>query len=309
MSDQPPVPPTQPTPPSPPPGGATWQGVQPVVERPDEPPTTAMAPTPPPPPVPPVPGPPVGPGPASGSGGGGNGKTIAIVLVIVAILGVGGFLLLSGGDDDGDDDVATQQDDEDDEDEDEDEETTTTEAEEEETTTTTVEPEETTTSAAADTTVPVEGGELTFTGITDDTGRLVVEVPDTWTQVDGTSLGDGAPNVQASTDLAGFRQLTASGLSFTLLNQQNADPDATLDFLTSSHVDGCEEQPRQDYTDGVFTGRLQQLDNCGGQGVTLITIVASNAAGQSVEVSTVIVPPDPLEEIERHIIETFNVNA
>ena len=298
MTDQPPVPPTQPTPPAPPPGSATWQGVQPVVERPTE----AIPPVPPPgpPPAPPL------PGGGGGSGGGGNGKVIAIVLVVVAILGIGGFLLLSGGDDDDGEDVAAERDNDDDEDEDDDEETTTTEADEEETTTTTEADDVTTTSAVDDTEAP-DGGELTFAQITDDSGQLVVEVPDTWTDVDGSSLGDGAPNVQASPDLAAFRQLGASGISFTLLNQQNADPDTTLDFLLAGQVDGCEEQPRQDYTDGVFTGRLQQLDNCGGQGVTLITIVASNAAGQSVEVSTVIVPPDPVDEIEQHIIETFNV--
>ena len=302
MTDQPPVPPTQPTPPvppAPPPGGATWQGVQPVVERPED----AL-----PPPVPPgpPPAPPVG-GPAAG-GGGGNGKVIAIVLVVLAILGVGGFLLLSGGDDDDGEDVAFER--ERDEDEDADEETTTTtEAEPEETTTTSEaeeEPAETTTSTAVG---GEETGTITFAGISDDSGQLVVEVPDTWTEVDGSPLGDGAPNVQASTDLEAFRQLAASGISFTLLNQQNADPDTTLDFLMAGQVESCEEQPRQDYSDGVFTGRLQELTNCGGQGVTLITIVASNAAGQSVEVSTVIVPPDPVEEIEQRVIETFNLDT
>ena len=304
MTDQPPVPPTQPTPPvpptppAPPPGSATWQGVQPVVARPED----QLPPVPPgPPPAPPVGGPP-------GGGGGGNGKVIAVVLVVLAILGIGAFLLLSGGDDDDGEDVAIERerDEDEDEDDEENEETTTTEAEETTTSQAEEEPEETTTSAAGG---EEPAGTITFAGITDNSGQLVVEVPDTWTQVDGSPLGDGAPNVQASTDLAAFRQLAASGISFTLLNQQNADPDTTLDFLTAGQVGSCEEQPRQDYDDTVFTGRLQELRNCGGQGVTLITIVASNAAGQSVEVSTVIVPPDPVEEIEQHIIETFNLNT
>jgi hypothetical protein len=269
--------------------------VQPVVERPTE----AVPPPPPgtPPPAPPTPGP-------AGGGGGGNGKVVAIVVAVLAILGVGAFLLLSGGDDD-DDDVATEQEEDGDE-EDEEETTTTTEAEEETTTSTAAED---TTTTATDDTVAEDPGALAFTPITDESGVLTVEVPDTWTDVDGRPLGDGAPNVQASTDLTAFRQLQASGLSFTLLNQQNADPDTTLDFLTSGQVGGCEVQPRIDYSDGVFTGRLQELSNCGGQGITLIVIVASNAAGQSVEVSTIIVPPDPLQEIEEHIIQTFNLTA
>jgi len=282
MSDQPPVPPTQPVPPA---GGATWQGVQPVVERPTEV-------VPPVPPATPPPAPPVG-----GSGGGNRGIVIAIVVAVLAILGVGGFLLLGGDDDEGED-VTFERDDEDDE------ETTTTA---EGTTTSVTEVDDTTTSTPETGTTVADGGELAFTRITDDSGQLVVEVPDTWVQVDGTPLGDGAPNVQASTDLAAFRQLGASGISFTLLTQQNADPDTTLDFLTSDHVDSCEVREREDYTDGVFTGRLQELSNCGGQGITLVVIVASNEAGQSVEVSTVIVPPDPLDEIEQRIIDTFNI--
>ncbi len=293
MTDQPP--PTQPVPPT---GGASWQGVQPVVERPTE----ALPPTPPPPPPPAPPG--GGPVPGGGAGGGGTnrGVIVAIVLVALAILGVGGFLLLSGDDDDEDRVAVDRRDD--------DEETTTT-TEDEETTTTSAPDDGTTTSSAPPdttaTTVAPPAGELTFVEVTDDTGQLVVEVPDTWTVVDGTPLSETSPNVQASTDLAAFRQLDASGVSFTLLEQQNADPDTTLDFLTSSHVDNCDVQERQDYDDGVFTGRLQELSDCNGEGVSLVVIVATNEEGQSVEVSTIIVPPDPLDEIEQRIIETFNI--
>lgn len=290
MSDQPPVPPTEPVPPVPPEGGgATWQGVQPVVERPTE-----VVPPVPPEPPPPAP-------PAGGRGGGPNrGLVIAIVIAALAVLGVGGFLLLGGDDDDddvragfersqGDDDRTTTTADEGD---DEVDDITTTEADD-----------------GATTTAASEPGELAFFPISDDSGRLTVEVPDTWAEVDGTPLGDGAPNVQASTDLGAFRQLRASGISYTLLNQQNADPDATLDFLTSAHVDNCDVREREDYDDGVFTGRLQQLSDCGGAGVELVVIVASNAAGQSVEVSTAIVPPDPVNDIVSRIIETFNVTS
>jgi hypothetical protein len=286
------VPPTEPAAPG------TWQGPQPVIDRPTE----AV------PPVPPGTPPPAPPAGGAGGGGGGGGKVALIVILVLAILGVGGFLLLSG---DGDDDEVSA-----------DDTTTTTEADDEDTTTTT-EAEETTTTAAEDTTTttaaedttttattpPADGGDLTFTQITDDTGQLVVEVPDTWVEVDGSPLSETSPNVQASPDLAGFRQRSASGISFTLLDQQNADPDSTLDFLTSGHTASCQVLERQDYSDGVFTGRLQELADCDGQGIELIVIVASNDAGQSVEVSTVIVPPDDVNAIEQHIIETFNLTS
>jgi hypothetical protein len=304
MSDQPPVPPTEPTPPvgPPPAGGANWQGVQPVVERPTE----AMSPVPPPEPPPaPPPAPPQGPtgqpGPPAGGGGSNKGLVTAIVVVLVAILGVGGFLLLGG--DDGDDDARTpiERDDDDREDDGDDEETTTTAAPDE-TTTTTEAPEETTT------TVPPDGGAPTgFTQVSDDTGRLVVQVPDTWTDVDGRPLSENELNVQASPDLEAFRSFQASGVSFSLLGQQNADPDVTLDFLMSGQTDRCELGPRTDYSDGVFTGRQQNLLNCDGAGITLLIIVASNAAGDSVEVSTIIVPPDEVGPIHGQIVASFNV--
>jgi hypothetical protein len=299
MSDQPPVPPTEPTPPvgPPPAGGANWQGVEPVVERPTE----EMPPVPPPEPPPAPPQGPAGqPGPPAGGGGSNKGLVTAIVVVLVAILGVGGFLLLGG--DDGDDDARTpiERDDRDDEDDEDPDETTTTEAPEE--TTTSAAPEETTT------TVPPDGGApIGFTQVSDDTGRLVVQVPDTWTDVDGRPLSENELNVQASPDLQAFRSFQASGVSFSLLGQQNADPDVTLDFLMSGQTDRCELGPRTDYSDGVFTGRQQNLLNCDGAGITLLIIVASNAAGDSVEVSTIIVPPDEVGPIHGQIVASFNV--
>jgi len=295
MTDQPPVPPTPPTEPTPTTGGgANWQGVEPVVERPTE----AMPPVAPPGPPP---APPTQPPPPPG-GGANKGLVAAIVVVVLAILGVGGFLLLGGDDDgDGDDDRAPVER-ADDEGDDEDA-TTTTEAGEE--TTTTTEPDEDT---ATTTTVPPDGGSPAgFVEVTDDTGTLVVSVPDTWTDVDGRPQSSGDLNVQASTDVEAFRNLEASGVSFSLLSEANADPDTTLDFLTAGQVDSCDAQPREDYDDGVFRGRQQTLTDCGPDAFTLIVIVAGNEAGQSVEVSTLVMPPDPVEEIHAEIVRSFNV--
>lgn len=297
MSDWPPAAPTQTTPPA----------------RPGEPwPPAAAPPTEPVPPVPPEqpPWPPSNGGGGGGGGGGdgggagggapggggwGTGAIVAIVVLALAILGVGGYLLLS----DDEDDVAVEQDE------------TTTTSQPEETTTSTESPTTTssTSTSTTSTTTTAPADELVFTPVTDDTGQLVVEVPQEWSDVDGRSLDDGAPNVQASTDLDEFRQLAASGISYTLLNEADVDPDETLDFLISSHVDDCDVEERQPYDDTVFVGRLQVLSDCGGQGITLVAIVATNPQGQSVEVSTVVVPPDPADPIVNRIIETFNVRS
>jgi hypothetical protein len=287
-------------------GASSWQGVEPVLERPTE----VVPPVPPgpagPPPVGPPPGaPPVGGPPAAPSEGKGKGALVAAIIVVLALLGGGAFFLL-GGDDDGDEDVAAQ------EDEDEDEETTTTEEEDEETTTTEAADDTTTTEPDVDdtTTTPevVDPG-LTFAQAQDDTGRLVVEVPDFW-QVNGAPLGDGTPNIIAAEDIQAFVSgFQSSGLSYTLLNG-TADPDATIDFLatTNNLFAACEEEPREDYTDGVFTGRRQVFANCEGSGITIVDIVGTTAAGVSIDITMALAPDDPFDIITR-IEQTFNLTS
>lgn len=279
-------------------GASTWQGVAPVVERD---PTEVLPPVGPPPagppPGPPAAGPPPGAPPAAG--GKGKGPLIAAILVVLALLAGGAFLLL-GGDDDGDeDDVAIEREDRDDDEE----------------TTTTTEAEETTTTAGAEattTTAPEAGGgeELTFVQVQDDSGALVLEVPDFWT-VDGRPLGDGAPNVIAAEDLTAFTtELASSGVSYTRLASPNADPDTTIDFVadTKGLFEACTVGERADYTDGVFTGRRQQFDDCGASGIQITEIVASRADGVSVQVTIGLMPGDDPGIVDR-IEQTFNLTA
>jgi hypothetical protein len=219
--------------------------------------------------------------------------------VVVAILGIGAFLLLGGDDDDGvaaDDTTTTT------------EEVTTTTAEATTTTeaeTTTTEADETTTTAGDTGTTGVPG-EAGFTQIRDDTGELVVEVPDTWTDVDGSPLNANSPNVQASTDLAGFRGLAASGISYSRLENPNVDVDATLDFLMSGQVGNCTVGDRVDYSDAIFTGRIQFLSNCAPGGGELRILVANATDGRAVEVSTYLVAPDG-DDVHQHILDTFTL--
>jgi hypothetical protein len=280
-------------------GASTWQGVAPVVERD---PTEVLPPAGPPPGGPPL-GPPAGgppPGAPPTAGGKGRGPLIAAILVVLALLAGGAFFLL-GGDDDGDeDDVAIEREDRDD-------------AEE---TTTTTEAEETTTTAEADattTTAPEDGGggeELTFTQVQDDSGALVLEVPDFWT-VDGRPLGDGAPNVIAAEDLTAFTtELASSGVSYTRLAAPNADPDTTIDFVadTKGLFEACTVGERVDYSDGVFTGRRQQFDDCGASGIQITEIVGTRADGVSVQVTIGLMPGDDPGIVDR-IEQTFNLTT
>lgn len=287
-------------------GASTWQGVAPIVERdPTEAIPTVPAAGPPPGPGGPPPGPPVGgppTAPAPPGSGKGKGPLVAAIVVVLALLAGGAFFLL-GGDDDGDDDEQAEIDREDDEDDEET--TTTTEADDEEATTTTAGSEETSTTAADD-----GGGDLTFVRRQDDSGTLVVEVPDFW-EVNGLPLADGSPNLVAAESIALFLEnAQSSGLSYTRLPGTNADPDATIDFLanTNNLFDSCSVEERQDYDDGVFVGRSQQFSNCQPSGATIFEVVGTRADGVSVEVTIALAPGDDPAIIDQ-IQRTFNLTA
>ena len=276
-------------------GASKWDGVETVIDRGDGPeagslpPPTAPPVTVPVPNVPPPPGPGTQAGPAvppPGAGGpggpgdgkdgkeGGNGKKILIGALVVVALLVAAFAFLGGGDDGGDDeagDTTFQRDDEDPDDEDpEDEETTTT-----------AEGETTTTAEGTDTTV-----DAGFVNLVDETGRLTVDVPADWTDV-SLAPDEGLPRILAATDAEAFETgFDEPGLDLRLLSQPLAPEqfDASLDTVanTIGLPNSCTSQGKQDYTDGVFTGRTEVWAECAGVGTQMALLFASQADGQTI---------------------------
>jgi hypothetical protein len=205
----------------------------------------------------------------------------------VLLIGALAFFLFRGGDEEAGDD------------------TTTTEEEEEETTTT--EGEETTTTEDGG------DGEVQFQQIIDDTETLVVEVPEDWTDVDGRPIAEEGsteqlPNIQASTNLESFRRtFEAPGLSYSQIGFA-ANPDATLDFFINSTgvAQFCSDGGRNNYDDGVFTGRIQRFDACDGIDTSVVLLVAAPASQEfSVELNMQLTAADPPEIVD-HILATFN---
>jgi hypothetical protein len=285
-------------------GASTWTGVAPVVERPTEampatppdgPPTGGPAAGPPSGPTTGGPGgPPGGPPPTAAGGKKSKGPLYAVAALVIAALAVGGFLVLGGGDDD----------------EDASDETTTTEEVDDETTTTEAVDETTTTTEAVDETTTTIGGleGIDFVPLTDASNRLTVEVPSTWTDQSLALDGADFANIQASTDLEAFRTgFDVPGMSFSLLSSTPAEGfDAVLDFLAASVnlPNACVTAGKDDYTDGVFTGRFEVWQECGGAGTQIVLIVASQADGQTIEINVQLPPGEPIE-IVQHIAETF----
>jgi serine protease Do len=144
--------------------------------------------------------------------------------------------------------------------------------------------------------------------VTDASGRLTVEVPADWTDQSLALEGADFPNIQASTDLAAFRTgFEVPGTSFSLLPTPPAGGfDTVLDFLANSVnlPNACVSAGKDDYTDGVFTGRFEVWQECAGIGTQIVLIVASQADGQTIEINVQLPVGEPVD-IVQHIAETF----
>jgi serine protease Do len=129
---------------------------------------------------------------------------------------------------------------------------------------------------------PVDVGSFVF--VSDDTGTVEVSVPETWSQVDGAPVTDGAGNqfaqVVASPDLAGYNQswnVPGVAVSATqALVGTNMD-DALATFTQGAQAD-CTLDNQGDYDDGLYIGKFAYFIGCGGTNTDYATVVAVDAS-------------------------------
>jgi hypothetical protein len=119
----------------------------------------------------------------------------------------------------------------------------------------------------------------------DNQGVLSIHVPPSWTDVNTrTFTGQGltdAPYISATpdsdlffpdegeTDTWSVPGVYYVGLPFSL--------DLESEMNTKGELPGCTPQGAQPYTDGVFTGLIQEQTSCGGTATRVIAIVANPA--------------------------------
>lgn len=146
--------------------------------------------------------------------------------------------------------------------------------------------------------------------VTDDLGRIVMEVPVEWTDRDTTPWlpGDGAeyPYIAASTDLTSFFETFSDpGVVFTLLGP-TSDLDAEL-ARWSGVGESCTDLGITDYSDSVFTGKYQVFDACGGTTTAIVNLVAQPADGSYTAVIQLQATSTADFEALDRIFATFNV--
>lgn len=141
--------------------------------------------------------------------------------------------------------------------------------------------------------------------VSDDSGAIQVEVPVEWADVSGAPNELG-PSVIAATSIEGFDAAWDDpGVRITATNQvDGTDQDALLDELALAD---CVSQGREDYSDPLYTGRLEFFTDCAGTTTAFVTLVASpEDASYVVLVAVQLVSDADLDALDR-IKNTFQV--
>jgi serine protease Do len=118
--------------------------------------------------------------------------------------------------------------------------------------------------------------EYEYESLTDDLGRIRVEVPTAWAEHDTSpaTLEDGTevPYIAAATSLAGFREgWTEPGLLFAALPAASRVDRVLRQY---GFADDCTDGGITDYSDPVFTGKYQLWLDCAGTSTDVVTLVA-----------------------------------
>jgi hypothetical protein len=145
--------------------------------------------------------------------------------------------------------------------------------------------------------------------LVDDTDRIQIAVPPTWTDIDTTALDvDGAvvPAISAATDLEVWDDtFDAPGVLYAAF-PYTADPQTLVDryALTS----GCATTTTVPYSDGVFSGLWGQWAECGLTKLAEWHLIVASPVGQEFTALVVTQLTGPQDQEAFDVVrETFNV--
>ncbi|HLF59820.1 MAG TPA: S1C family serine protease [Acidimicrobiia bacterium] len=149
-----------------------------------------------------------------------------------------------------------------------------------------------------------------YQSIVDDTGKIVIEVPVEWSDIDPAPATDDAggeiPYILAATDRqAWLDTFDVPGVLFVKLGPTDDIPSTLLEYGDLSG--NCTDLGLVDYSDPVFTGQYQVWDACGGTPTAVVVLAAVPADNSYTALMMVqIVSDADLDALDR-IFQTFNV--
>ena len=142
----------------------------------------------------------------------------------------------------------------------------------------------------------------TYVTVIDDTGRISVDVPTAWADVDGTPVsigGSTVADIRASSDLAAFASTwTTPGVIVSAGDVPGVTPEQILDDERTTLGSTCTFQGREPYTDGLYVGSFDTYTACGGTTAVYVVIAARPADGS-----------DPIVEVQVQVNAARDVQA
>jgi serine protease Do len=148
-----------------------------------------------------------------------------------------------------------------------------------------------------------------FVTVTDDTGAVSVNVPDTWAQVDGQSVADGGDvnfaALSASPDLAGYSS-TWNTPGVTVYASPDAVGDDIATRLSQFVPAECTLDNSGAYDDSYYVGQFNYFTACGGTNTDYVVLVTKDAANTHLLILTAaLVSETDKTTVLEQILNTF----
>lgn len=146
-----------------------------------------------------------------------------------------------------------------------------------------------------------------FTTLVDDTGVITVDVPVSWTQVDGAPQGP-ATVLAASPDLQGFySRYDVPGVSIFATQEETVGIDGYIEKYLTDFGGDCEDGETDVYDDGYYVGKYLYLPNCGGVGDLAVVAAVDPESTYIVLVAMNLVSDADKNENAGQVLSTFFV--
>ena len=149
-----------------------------------------------------------------------------------------------------------------------------------------------------------------YTFVLDESGAVSVNVPASWTDVDGASIpgpkGTTLQNIAASPNIQGFiNGWDTPGTSVSATTDPSLVIQDFVDSLLTSTGSQCEDGETGDYDDGVYVGTYLYFPNCGGTTTDFLAVVANDAEGVLVATTIQMVSDEDKSTVRDEILSSF----
>lgn len=156
-----------------------------------------------------------------------------------------------------------------------------------------------------------------YVDVSDAYGSIAVEIPEAWSDTDGSEWVDGndviGASISAAPDLDAYsRTWDAPGMFFGVSDDlaRLGGHVQILDAIRPDYLGECKLDSRSDYNDGYYRGKADLFKNCGGPGgsqtLVLSAVPTDNSQAFTILLIVQMVNPED-EDIAIHALDTFRV--